>query len=615
MIKNIQDKQMHSFFMPVMGTSFSADSPLKIGKFGINSVISIMDDALCENLKVFYAKIFKLPYTKIDQSEHDYRAKRITTYLDLLSDIIDLQIKEMKDQNLFEENNLSKYFELLPEDSEIKKKYLTALKVQNPNEKEEMAKFLKSKILAGKIEVNIMTKVDRDNFDKNGEKLSDIHSDALSALRGFANSKIESNIVFSAGFNRRLYAYIEQFKDFFPDKNGYLKKKIVLKVSDYRSALIQGKFLAKRGLWVSEYRIESGLNCGGHAFAKDGSLMGPILEEFKNHRGELRDQLFEYVNQALTEKNLVPFSEKPYLRLTVQGGVGTAKEHQFLFDHYQVDAVGWGSPFLLVPEATTVDSFTRELLINAKQEDYYLSNISPLGVKFNTIHHTMSENYIKARIKENKPGSPCPRGHLAFNYEFTKEPLCTASIRYQRLKLKELAEQNLSKEEYQENYEKITEKACLCEDLGAGAYIEHQIEHPRPLMPAICPGPNLQYFSKIMSLTDMVGHIYGRKNMLNTDRRPHVFLNELKIYIEFLKDEILSVLPKINEKQIDHFKEFGQSISDGIHYYKEIIPKWVEERKNYHREMLEKWQNLKLEFENVINSYPNIFNNKILAVC
>ena len=68
----------------------------------------------------------------------------------------------------------------------------------------------------------------------------------------------------AAGFNRRLYAYIEQFKDFYADAKGEIKKKIILKVSDFRSTIIQGKFLAKKGLWVSEYRIESGLNCGGH---------------------------------------------------------------------------------------------------------------------------------------------------------------------------------------------------------------------------------------------------------------------------------------------------------------------------------------------------------------
>ena len=81
--------------------------------------------------------------------------------------------------------------------------------------------------------------------------------------------------------------------------DGYIKKKIVLKVSDYRSAIIQGKFLAKKGLWVSEYRIESGLNCGGHAFATDGLLMGPILSEFRDNKDELVKQTYEVLLSGL----------------------------------------------------------------------------------------------------------------------------------------------------------------------------------------------------------------------------------------------------------------------------------------------------------------------------
>jgi hypothetical protein len=92
----------------------------------------------------------------------------------------------------------------------------------------------------------------------------------MAALRGFVNSTLNSSIIFSAGINQRLYTYAATFDDFFPDDNGELKKKIILKVSDYRSASVQGRFLAKRGLWVSEYRIESGLNCGGHAFPTEG---------------------------------------------------------------------------------------------------------------------------------------------------------------------------------------------------------------------------------------------------------------------------------------------------------------------------------------------------------
>ena len=103
--------------------------------------------------------------------------------------------------------------------------------------------------------------------------------------------------------NPRLYNYLGNFKDFDVNEDGEFSKKVVIKVSDYRSALIQGKYLAKKGIWVSEFRIESGLNCGGHAFATDGFLLGPILEEFKLKRQELIDTLFEIYSKASRAKN------------------------------------------------------------------------------------------------------------------------------------------------------------------------------------------------------------------------------------------------------------------------------------------------------------------------
>src|SRR5690606_20931768 len=111
--------------------------------------------------------------------------------------------------------------------------------------------------------------------------LSEQFSDAMAALRGAANSTLSLSLVLSAGMNPRLYSYLGELPQFKPDAEGNQQKKVILKVSDYRSALIQAKLLAKKSIWVSEFRIESGLNCGGHAFATEGYLLGPILEEFK----------------------------------------------------------------------------------------------------------------------------------------------------------------------------------------------------------------------------------------------------------------------------------------------------------------------------------------------
>jgi hypothetical protein len=72
------------------------------------------------------------------------------------------------------------------------------------------------------------------------------------------------------------------------------------------------------------------------------------------------------------------------MKITVQGGVGTSEEHDFLLQ-IPCRQCRVGISFLLVPEATSVDTETRNLLVQSKQQDFYLSNISPLGVPFNTV--------------------------------------------------------------------------------------------------------------------------------------------------------------------------------------------------------------------------------------
>ena len=53
---------VHSFFIPVMGTAFTIDTPLKVAKYGISSVISIGDDELCEDMRQHYSQKHGLPY-------------------------------------------------------------------------------------------------------------------------------------------------------------------------------------------------------------------------------------------------------------------------------------------------------------------------------------------------------------------------------------------------------------------------------------------------------------------------------------------------------------------------------------------------------------------------
>ena len=418
-----------------------------------------------------------------------------------------------------------------------------------------------------------MAKIDKDNFVKN-EQLPVEFNDAHAALRGFANSKLSSSIVLSAGLNPRLYSYFENFKDFFPDANGKLKKKIILKVSDFRSASIQGNYLAKKGLWVSEYRIESGLNCGGHAFATDGHLLGPILEEFNQKKDELVQSAHQLMSKALEQKEiLVP--EKPLdLKITVQGGVGTAEEHNFLLEHYKVSSVGWGTPFLLVPEATSVDIETRKLLVKAKEKDLYLSHISPLGIPFNTVRGTTNEQLKEKRIAENKSGSSCPKKFLALSKEYDEKGICSASKKFQDIKLKELEDKkdNFSQEVLEKKKNKITEKACLCVGLGNASFLENDIRIKGQAQGvAICPGPNMAYFSKVVSLSKMIQHIYGKISVMEMPNRPNMFVKELKIYLDYFRNEIEDFMDEPSAKQKKKLEKFKLNLLDGISYYQELF--------------------------------------------
>src|SRR5690625_2555547 len=215
--------------------------------------------------------------------------------------------------------------------------------------------------------------------------LSGEFSDANAALRGFAKIKLTSSLVLSPGFNPRLYNYISEFKDFYRDHKGKIKKKIILKVSDFRSALIQGKFLAKKGVEVAEFRIESGLNCGGHAFVSGGDLLPVLLQEFREKR-ELLAESFEPLIKNYYHSQGWHYSEEHQQppRITVQGGIGNNGEMSRLLETYKMDRTGWGSPFLLVPEDNCVDSETATLLAEAEEKDLYLSNVSPLGVPLTT---------------------------------------------------------------------------------------------------------------------------------------------------------------------------------------------------------------------------------------
>ena len=432
-----------------------------------------------------------------------------------------------------------------------------------------------------------MSKVDKMNYDAQGESTGDENTDALASLRGFAESTLKSSVILSAGMNPHLYSYLESLDQFLPDEQGQFNKKVVLKVSDFRSAFIQAKFLAKKGVWVSEFRVESGLNCGGHAFATDGYLLGPILEEFKQKRTEMVNELFQMFHAALTAKGL-SCNVTPKQLLSVQGGIGTANENNFLKDYYELDATGWGSPFLLVPEVTNVDDDTLKILADSDEEDFYVSNSSPLGILFNNFKGTTAEKQRIERLEKGRPGSPCVKKYLVTNTEFTEHPICLASREYQNLKIGQLQSMDLSEEDYTEQFNAVTEKICLCEGLCASAYLkDHLIKPKENKAVTICPGPNLAYFSRVYTLDEMVKHIYGKIDLLDKIKRPHVFIKELNLYIDYLQTDLQTHIKDLNDKKRKYLIKFKAQLEEGIRYYKQLVEELPSQASNLFDEYLD----------------------------
>ena len=575
---------VHKFYIPVMGTGFTIDTPLKVARYGISSAISLVDDVLIEQMRRRVSQDTGQPFEEIGDRDEDSRARRITSYLNLMDDVIQTQYQNLK-ADLFEKGSeLTRYFEMLP-DSPLRALYGKMQETLDPAERARMQESLREKIRLGGIDVNIMTKLDRIRLER-GQDMGPKFSDAMSALRGYAQSKVRSSLILSAGMNRKLFAYLTEFSDFFPDEAGDIRKRIILKVSDYRSALVQGKLLARQGLWVSEFRIESGLNCGGHAFGGKGTLLGPVLEDFQRERDKLTETLQDVWIQGLEKLGRQAPVEPMRFRVTVQGGIGTAEESEMLEKQYQVDGTGWGSPFLLAPDVVNIDQVHLERLKWAEEKDVQLSNASPLGVPFWCLKTSASEELRLNLIGEGKPGSACPKGFLVSNTEFTKVPICTASRAYQRRKLNQLESLDLSEEKLAFEEQQVQDKACICHDLAGSATVPYGIDPTATT--AVCCGPNTVYFSRVTRLREMVDHIYGRAQLPFKLERPHMFLKELSLHVDRLREDVESRRQGLIDAAPKSVDEVRENLSRGISLYRELAGKFVSDQKEEFQSRLEK---------------------------
>lgn len=566
---------VHSFHIPVMGTGFTVDTPLKVARFGLASVISLVDDVLLEQVHQYHANRMNLPFEPVPAGL-DARMQRIRRYLDFLADCIAEQMRIIRAEAFTPESDITRYFELLP-DGALRTAYEAMLAEPDATRKTAMQDELRTKMEPGMVEANIMTHPDRLAYDQDNQPLAHEFSTTMLALQGFAESRGEGAVVFSAGYSPHLYRYTSSFDSFFATADAPARKKIVLKVSDYRSAAVQGRFLAKSGVWVSEYRVESGVNCGGHAFLGTASTLPATLRDFRDRRDELVEQLFVIYAKALEKLGKPVPDAAPPVRVTVQGGIATAEEDRFLREHYRIDGTGWGSPMLLVPEVTNVDPDHMTKLLEAKPEDVQLSHSSPLGVRFWMLTTSASEEQRKKRIADGTPGSPCVKHLVEINDEFGVPPLCAASRVFMMKKIAKIRETETDPARQQELINQAMERACICHDLGGGVLRNYDIDDR--CATCICCGPNIVYFSKQATLREMTDHIYGRKALPVAVDRPHVFVNELQLYVDNLDDPREFCDSPDGTRNLVTLGKYCEGIREGIAECRELMDQFSAEER------------------------------------
>jgi hypothetical protein len=104
----IQTPSVHTFHIPVMGLGFTIDTPLKVARFGISSVISIIEHELIEKMREFHCRHNDEVYEPITEKVEDFRAKRITEYLNLLDRLINRQLVKLRLEPFIEGTEITK---------------------------------------------------------------------------------------------------------------------------------------------------------------------------------------------------------------------------------------------------------------------------------------------------------------------------------------------------------------------------------------------------------------------------------------------------------------------------------------------------------------------------
>jgi len=101
--------------------------------------------------------------------------------------------------------------------------------------------------------------------------------------------------------------------------------------------------------------------------------------------------------------------------------------------------------------------------------------------------------------------------------------------------------------------------------------VTNEIETRESKAISICPGPNMAYFDKLLSLEDMTKHIYGKSNIMQRSDRPNMFIKELGLYVDYLQNKFNDAKNAMDKKQERYFGKFIKNMEEGITYYQNLF--------------------------------------------
>ena len=334
----------HTFHIPVMGTGYTIDTPLRVAKYGISSVISLVDDVLIEQMRKLHCRRAGEPFEPIEKGEDDVRARRITAWLNFIDRQVQKQVEELRQAPFEPGSEITRYFELLP-DGKFRQAYEEMLSAAPGQERDWMQAQLRKAVTAGSVDANIMSKSDWNTSGIGGYEDPTV-TDAAQALRGFAKSTLNSSMVFSAGMNPRSLRLCGLVRRFLSRRPGTAAEDDHPQGERLPLGRYPGQVPGQArpvGVGVS-HRV--GFELRRPRLCYQGAAAGPDsgrVQKVAYKSAETASRIAQKGLRAVGKN--APWKIRPKCELPCRGGIGTAAEDQFLMERYGVDGTGWATPF------------------------------------------------------------------------------------------------------------------------------------------------------------------------------------------------------------------------------------------------------------------------------